>query len=267
MGNFEKLVVLTVLFLSAIVLAVSLSADDQEGPGGPMAEAGGGEDRVARSQAASPPADPGRDFSLAAEGRRASDHDRSESATPIEPLERPSTPAVEDESAPAESAPAIPETGTAGRQRVLRTAQGLSASPLEDYMLYVADAGDTWSALADRFYRSGTYVPLLRAANEDLARPIEGETLLVPVYDFRVARSDRSPHEPAPAREPQPARPVQPEPAAQLDSYVVQGGDTLSDISQKVYGTASRWYDIFEANRDVMPDADTLGVGMTLRIP
>ena len=31
MGNFEKLVVLTVLFLSAIVLAVSLSSDDEDG--------------------------------------------------------------------------------------------------------------------------------------------------------------------------------------------------------------------------------------------
>lgn len=50
-------------------------------------------------------------------------------------------------------------------------------------------------------------------------------------------------------------------------TYVVQAGDTLSLISRKVYGTPSRWADIYRANRDVLPSADALKVGQELRIP
>ncbi|HLS28177.1 MAG TPA: LysM peptidoglycan-binding domain-containing protein [Opitutales bacterium] len=49
--------------------------------------------------------------------------------------------------------------------------------------------------------------------------------------------------------------------------YVVVAGDTLGHISGKVYGTTSRWRDIFEANRDVLPNENSLKIGMTLRLP
>lgn len=50
-------------------------------------------------------------------------------------------------------------------------------------------------------------------------------------------------------------------------TYTVEGGDTLSRISGKMYGTNSRWSDIFEANRDVLRDENSLKIGMKLRIP
>lgn len=49
--------------------------------------------------------------------------------------------------------------------------------------------------------------------------------------------------------------------------YTVVAGDTLSHISGKVYGTTSRWRDIFEANRDVLPNENSLKIGMKLRLP
>lgn len=49
--------------------------------------------------------------------------------------------------------------------------------------------------------------------------------------------------------------------------YTVVPGDTLSHISGKVYGTASRWRDIFDANRDVLPNENSLKIGMKLRLP
>ncbi len=59
-----------------------------------------------------------------------------------------------------------------------------------------------------------------------------------------------------------------PAPAARTPStYVIQPGDTLSRISQKVYGTTSRWSEIFEANRDRLPSPNALQVGQELRIP
>lgn len=55
---------------------------------------------------------------------------------------------------------------------------------------------------------------------------------------------------------------------AQLSGrYTVQMGDTLGHIAQKFYGKASRWPEIFEANRDKLRHPDILFHGTTLRIP
>jgi nucleoid-associated protein YgaU len=48
------------------------------------------------------------------------------------------------------------------------------------------------------------------------------------------------------------------------ETYTVQGGDTLSEIGQRL-GVA--WRDIFEANRDQLSDPDKIQPGQTLRIP
>jgi nucleoid-associated protein YgaU len=56
-------------------------------------------------------------------------------------------------------------------------------------------------------------------------------------------------------------------PAAEARFHVVTEGDSLSRISLRYYGTASRWQEIFNANRDVLQGANSLRVGMQLRIP
>lgn len=49
--------------------------------------------------------------------------------------------------------------------------------------------------------------------------------------------------------------------------HVVAKGDTLFSLAQKYYGNRSRWRDIFEANRDVLPSQDALRLGMEIKIP
>ena len=51
------------------------------------------------------------------------------------------------------------------------------------------------------------------------------------------------------------------------DSITVRSGDTLSKISNRVYGTSGRWMDIFQANRDQLPSPNALKPGQVLRIP
>ncbi|HEX9780763.1 MAG TPA: LysM peptidoglycan-binding domain-containing protein [bacterium] len=65
------------------------------------------------------------------------------------------------------------------------------------------------------------------------------------------------------------AAPRAPVPAGAFDTYVVRPGDTLWTIAAKpeIYGKATRWRDIFEANRDVLETPDSLQAGMELRIP
>lgn len=50
-------------------------------------------------------------------------------------------------------------------------------------------------------------------------------------------------------------------------SYTVQRGDTLSTISQKVYGTSKRWREIAQANKDKITADNQVRVGTTLSIP
>lgn len=49
--------------------------------------------------------------------------------------------------------------------------------------------------------------------------------------------------------------------------YRVDQGDTLGEIAQKHLGRSSRWVQIHGMNRDQLPDAGTLKIGMVLRLP
>ena len=50
-------------------------------------------------------------------------------------------------------------------------------------------------------------------------------------------------------------------------SHTVGPGDSLSRISKQYYGTAARWNDILQANKDVIRNPDALALGTKLRIP
>ena len=55
--------------------------------------------------------------------------------------------------------------------------------------------------------------------------------------------------------------------ATDVRIHTVAEGDSLSRISMRYYGTANRWQDIYNANREVLQNSSTLRVGMQLRIP
>jgi len=50
-------------------------------------------------------------------------------------------------------------------------------------------------------------------------------------------------------------------------TYTVKEHDTLSSISQTLYGTRSRWQDIYNANRDKLPSPEALHIGQVLNLP
>lgn len=49
--------------------------------------------------------------------------------------------------------------------------------------------------------------------------------------------------------------------------YTVKPGDTLSGIAKNQLGAATKWRDIADANKDVLPDPNKLQVGMKLKLP
>lgn len=51
------------------------------------------------------------------------------------------------------------------------------------------------------------------------------------------------------------------------ETYTVRPGDTLGAIARRFYGDPGRYREIFEANRTVLPNPNTLRPGQVLRIP
>lgn len=56
-------------------------------------------------------------------------------------------------------------------------------------------------------------------------------------------------------------------PASAGRRHTVVKGDTLYSLAQQYYGDRSKWRQIFDANRDVMPSQNALSLGMELKIP
>lgn len=53
----------------------------------------------------------------------------------------------------------------------------------------------------------------------------------------------------------------------QQRTYTVKPGDSLSKISKELYGNATEYMKIFDANRDVLSDPNKISPGQTLKIP
>lgn len=58
-----------------------------------------------------------------------------------------------------------------------------------------------------------------------------------------------------------------PAPAAEVEYYTIVSGDSLSKIAKKYYGNAMDYPKLFEANREVIKDADLIYPGQKIRIP
>jgi nucleoid-associated protein YgaU len=55
--------------------------------------------------------------------------------------------------------------------------------------------------------------------------------------------------------------------ASEPRMHDVASGDTLSALAKRYYGDASKYNQIFEANRDQLSDPDKIQVGQKLKIP
>jgi len=109
------------------------------------------------------------------------------------------------------------------------------------HQTYVVKAGDSLSKIAQAIYGDLNRWRDIYEANKDkIANPdaIEvGQELIIP------------------------------EGTATPRFYEVKSGDSFSKIAQEVYGQASRWQEIFEANKDQIKDPGMIHPGQKLRIP
>ncbi len=57
------------------------------------------------------------------------------------------------------------------------------------------------------------------------------------------------------------------EPEVVYVDYEIQEGDTLQKISKKFYDTYKRWYEIYEINKDMLPNPDRIKPGKVIKVP
>jgi nucleoid-associated protein YgaU len=135
---------------------------------------------------------------------------------------------------------------------------------------YVIKEGDTFETIAQKNLGSKTLAYLVAEANPDL-KPTA----------LRVGKTIKLPSKPEKREETVAAKPADPiltapvvvekkpsvETVGNQKIYTVQSGDTLSGISSRVYNTSRHYQKIYEANRDVIADPNTLQVGSKLVMP
>lgn len=173
-------------------------------------------------------------------------------------------PSIRDEDVPPP--PGLRDDG-ASRSGVARPEPGV------DYPVHVVKKGDSLWAIAEHYYNDGTLFTKLAAFNAGRTGPDGtlrvGATLLIPSRE--VLTGEKSAAAPRASRRREPARGGEQSASSRrapaTKRYTVKSGDTLSEISQAMLGTSKRWREILDLNKDVLDDAESLRVGMTIKIP
>lgn len=253
MGKAEKIVVLGMLFSIVLILVVSLDTGGSGGEGTRvvMAAAGAAQGEAAgAAEGTAEPQPPGPDL-LRQTGLQpqtglldqtgsplAVDRGGPGGANPhgILPLSAASLLTSEIRLQPIYEVPAVVPEDWA-----LTTLAGLADHRYDPSLkVYVVRAGDTFEDLARRYYGDPHFAELLHRNNEGLRELQDGQQILIPVMDDGLGRAS---------------------------TYLVQEGESLWKIAEKVYGQGHRWGEIWEANRDVLPSPDDITAGLELRIP
>ena len=133
--------------------------------------------------------------------------------------------------------------------------------------LHKVQAGDTFSALAVIYFGSERYTQFLIDANPQIADPNRlsvGTEIRIPEPPAETTpRGTR----PAPAARSAQTTP-QPPASPRTRTYTVKEGDTFYGIARDVLGSAGRWEELFELNKELVKgNPKNLQIGQVLTLP
>ncbi|MDO4583307.1 MAG: LysM peptidoglycan-binding domain-containing protein [Planctomycetia bacterium] len=163
----------------------------------------------------------------------------------------------------------ISATSEAKETKEKESADDAKEKKISNDTVYVVQEGDNYWNISEKVYGTGSYFRAIAQYNSVVApnpnKLVAGTKLLIPNVSFLrscypalcpesgegVARAGTSPQ----------SGPSQ-------AYYVVQDGDTLSDIARRQLGSASRWPEIYRLNRDALNNRfDLLVPGVELVLP
>lgn len=132
------------------------------------------------------------------------------------------------------------------------------------FEIYIVKGGDTLEKIAKARLGSSAYAKAIAQANpmKDPHRLKVGDEVRVPLDPSNI-QGKVLPEIGKPASESGGAGPG----GAGWTEYTAVAGDSLSKISQTVYGSSKHWKLILDANRKTLPEAEKLRVGMRLMLP
>jgi nucleoid-associated protein YgaU len=266
MGKVEKVIVLSVLFLIAMILVVSLTVED------PLQK-----NRVARASegngTAAQPVSSGGTALLSSNVGTAPTGPVT--TTPNQPQLSPGANAQPNAAGTVAGLPA----GAA-----LKTSEGLEDSYVPDMKFYTWKEGDSYRLIAHRYYGDWTKLTLLRKSNEGRVDVKPGDRIHVPVFDTEAQVETAALN--APLAQPivvdkgtaknatkSSAKNAKSSTATNAGAtgggkmHTVTDGESLWKIAKKELGNGSRWKEIYEANKDVLASPEAVKKGMKLRIP
>lgn len=169
------------------------------------------------------------------------------------PAEPPNTVAAEAPPAPIAPPPAAPVDPAEKSPGDISAAQ-----------LHEVQPGESLSVICQRYYHDQSLIDELARLNgiknfDDLRA---GARLRVPpAAELSVPRAG------APTPRPAPGPASAPAGSAPERTHTVKAGETLMQITARTLGSASRWRELVEANRDVIDDPDRIEAGMVLKLP
>lgn len=131
------------------------------------------------------------------------------------------------------------------------TEQSTALTSPRDVVEHIVRRGETFESLAERYYGDSTLWTVIAREN-----PFTSADRLSPGAVIRVPTGDGVQ-----------AEPDKPASIPRETEYVVRSGDSLSTISQTVYGTTRHVNAIFQANRHQLSSPNAIRIGQVLVIP
>jgi nucleoid-associated protein YgaU len=245
MGKVEKIAVLSVLFLIAVILVVSMTTDN------PLDKA-----------------------NAAVLGEKSSVPSPAPNEAPSAALPEPADKLLSatlgtDSNTASAPAPAAPQPLAIPTGSLLKTTAGLCAGFDSQRLLYTWQSGDSYVALAKKLYGEPTKFTLIQNANEGREDIQPGEKILVPVFDVEnVVEADKHPAAKNDGKKKLVAEGAGSAPASAAGrTHTVKKGDSLWKIAKAELGDGGRWKEIFELNKDKLKTPEALRDGMQLRLP
>lgn len=185
----------------------------------------------------------------------------------------PPTPELNTRPLPPELASPIPASAPIAPASALRPSGGAPAAvsdgrnqdASESLRIYVVRPGDTLSSIASNELGSVSLADNIFLLNRDvIADPdhlLVGIKIRLPIRDDHFGQGDGSHNN-------SPAAGIGRRPTYGIGrTHTVVRGETLSSIAQRYYGSSSAWRFLFEANKTIVPNPNTLSVGTELSIP